>query len=66
MCNGLVAKMQAAMDAISPLMSAMSSYYSAQSDYEVTITEKKYEKLINAAGNNTAKRKNWKRRKRKK
>lgn len=57
MCNGLVAKMQAAMDAISPLMSAMSSYYSAQSDYEVTITEKKYEKLINAAGNNTAKRK---------
>ena len=32
MCNGLVAKFQAAMDAISPLMSAMSSYYSAQSD----------------------------------
>lgn len=57
MCNGLVAKFQAAMDAISPLMSAMSSYYSAQSDYEVTVTEKKYEKLINAAGNNTAKTK---------
>lgn len=34
-----------------------SSYYSAQSDYEVTVTEKKYEKLINAAGNNTAKTK---------
>ena len=33
----------------------MSSYYSAQSDYEVTVTEKKYEKLISAAGNNTAK-----------
>ena len=57
MCNGLVAKFQAAMDAISPLMSAMSSYYSAQSDYEVTVTEKKYEKLINAAGNNKAKTK---------
>lgn len=57
MCNGLVAKFQAAMDAISPLMSAMSSYYSAQSDYEVSVTEKKYEKLINAAGNNTAKAK---------
>lgn len=55
MCNGLVSKMQAAMDAVSPLMSAMSSYYSAQSDYEVTVTEKKYEKLISAAGNNTAK-----------
>lgn len=57
MCNDLVAKFQAAMDAVSPLMSAMSSYYSAQSDYEVTVTEKKYEKLIEAAGNNTAKTK---------
>lgn len=57
MLNGVVAKFQAAMDTISPLMNAMSSYYSAQSDYEVTVTEKKYEKLINAAGNNTAKTK---------
>lgn len=57
MCNGIVSKMQAAMDAISPLMSAMSSYYSAQSDYEVTVTEKKYEKLINAASGNTARTK---------
>lgn len=57
MCNGIVSKMQAAMDAVSPLMSAMSSYYSAQSDYEVNVTEKKYEKLISAAGNNTAKTK---------
>lgn len=57
MCGNLVAKMQAAMDAISPLISGMSSYYAAQSDYEVTVTEKKYEKLINAAGNNTAKTK---------
>lgn len=57
MCSGIVDKMQAAMDAISPLMSAMSSYYSAQSDYEVNVTEKKYEKLINAASGNTAKTK---------
>ena len=39
MCNGLVAKFQAAMDAISPLMSAMSSYYSAQSDYAARVNE---------------------------
>lgn len=57
MCNGIAAKMQAAYDAVSPIMDAMSSYYSAQSDYEVTTTEKKYEKLISAAGNNTAKTK---------
>ncbi len=57
MCDGLVSKMQAAMDSVSPMFSAISSYYAAQSDYEVTITEKKYEKLINAAGNNTAKTK---------
>ena len=57
MCQGMAAKMQAAYDAISPIMSAMSSYYSAQSDYEVTITEKKYDKMIEKAGNNTAKSK---------
>ena len=57
MCNNMVAKFQAAMDTISPLMNAMSSYYAAQSDYEVAVTEKKYEKLINAAGNNTTKKK---------
>lgn len=64
MLNGVVAKFQAAMDTISPLMNAMSSYYSAQSDYEVTVTEKKYEKLINAAGNNTAKTKKLEEKKR--
>lgn len=57
MCNNMVAKFQAAMDTISPLMNTMSSYYAAQSDYEVAVTEKKYEKLINAAGNNTTKKK---------
>ena len=57
MCQGMAAKMQAAYDAISPIMSAMSSYYSAQSDYEVSVTEEKYDKMIEKAGNNTAKSK---------
>lgn len=57
MCQGIAAKMQAAYDAISPIMDAMSSYYSAQCDLEVTKTEKKYEKQIEKAGNNSAKRK---------
>lgn len=55
MTNGLAAKFQAAYDAISGIMSGMSGYYSAQSDYEVAVSEKKYDKLIEQAGNNTAK-----------
>ena len=55
LASGMVEKMQAAMDALQPIMNAMSSYYSAQSDYEQKVTERKYDKLINAAGNNTAK-----------
>lgn len=57
MCEGISTKMQAAYDAISPIMDAMSSYYSAQCDLEVTKTEKKYEKQIEKAGNNSVKRK---------
>ena len=57
MCQGIASKMQAAYDAVSPIMDAMSSYYSAQSDYEVSVTEKKYEKLIQKAGSNQAKQK---------
>ena len=57
MCNGIASKMQAAYDAVSPIMDAMSSYYSAQCDIEVTQTEKKYEKMIEKAGNNSAKSK---------
>ena len=57
MCSGMAEKMQAAYDAISPIMDAMSSYYSAQCDLEVTQTQKKYEKLIDKAGNNSAKQK---------
>ena len=55
--EGIVQKMEAAMNAIQPIMNAMSSYYSAQSDYEQRVTEKKYDKLISAAGKNTAKQK---------
>ena len=55
--EGIVQKMEAAMNAIQPIMNAMSSYYSAQSDYEQRVTEKKYDKLINAAGKNSAKQK---------
>ena len=55
--EGMVHKMQAAMDAIQPIMNAMSSYWAAQSDYEQRVTEKKYDKLINAAGKNSAKQK---------
>lgn len=57
LAEGMVHKMQAAMDAIQPIMNAMSSYWSAQSDYEQRVTEKKYDKLINAAGKNSAKQK---------
>lgn len=57
MCNGMASKMQAAYDQVTPILSGLSSYYSAQSDYEVAVTEKKYEKLIDKAGNNTAKTK---------
>ena len=55
--EGIVQKMEAAMNAIQPIMNAMSSYWAAQSDYEQRVTEKKYDKLISAAGKNTAKQK---------
>lgn len=44
-----------AYDGISQMMSAMTSYYSAQAEYETSVVEKKYEKQIDAAGSNTAK-----------
>ena len=57
MCGGIADKLQKAYEAVSPIIDGMSSYYSAQSDYEVAVTEKKYDKLISAAGNNSAKTK---------
>lgn len=57
LCEDIAAKMQAAYNAVSPIMDAMSSYYSAQCDIEVSQTEKKYKKLIDSAGNNQVKQK---------
>lgn len=54
-CQQLASEFQAAYQTIGNLMSAASSYYGAQSDYEVTMTKKKYEKQIEAAGNNQKK-----------
>lgn len=57
MLNGVVSTFQTAYDKISPILDGMSSYYSAQSDYEVAVTEKKYQKMIDAAGNNSVRQK---------
>lgn len=57
MMEGVTSKAQAAFDSISQILDGMSSYYDAQSQYEQNIVTKKYEKQINAAGNNSAKKK---------
>jgi TP901 family phage tail tape measure protein len=57
MMGGITAKAQAAYDSISQILDGMSSYYDAQSQYEQNVVTKKYEKQINAAGNNSAKKK---------
>ena len=54
-CQQLASEFQTAYQGIGNLMSAASSYYGAQSDYEVAVTKKKYEKQIDAAGNNQKK-----------
>lgn len=53
----MVSKTQAAYDSVNQIMSAMSGYYTAQSEYEQAVVTKKYDKQIEAAGNNTAKTK---------
>ena len=55
--SGLVEKTQAAYEQISAVMSAMSNYYSAQSQYEQNVTTKKYDNLIEKAGSNSVKAK---------
>lgn len=45
-------KFQQAYEAITPIMSAMSSYYAAQSDYEQKVTQQKYDRMIKHAGRN--------------
>lgn len=45
-------KFQMAYEAITPIMSAMSSYYAAQSDYEQKVTQQKFDRMIKHAGKN--------------
>lgn len=54
-CTDLASSMQAAYQSVSNLMSAASSYFSAQQEYETAMVQKKYEKQIEAAGNNQKK-----------
>lgn len=54
-CEGLSREMQVAYDSVNSVMSAASNYFSAQQEYEVNIVKAKYEKQIEAAGNNQAK-----------
>ncbi len=55
MLEGVVSKTQAAYDSINNIMSAASSFYAAQSQYEQAVTTKKYDAMIEKAGSNTAK-----------
>lgn len=55
LCEGISEKMQMVMSAVGSIMSGMSSYYSAASEYEVNVVTKKYDKEIEAAGNNSKK-----------
>ncbi len=54
-CESLAAEMQAAYNTVSQVMSAASSYFSAQQEYETALVQRKYEKQIEAAGNNQKK-----------
>ena len=54
-CESLASQMQAAYNSINQVMSAASSYFSAQQEYETNLVQKKYEKQIAAAGNNQKK-----------
>lgn len=55
--NNMVSGFQAAYDSINNVMSAASSFYAAQSQYEQNVTSKKYDKEIEKAGNNQKKQK---------
>ncbi|HAT62245.1 MAG TPA: phage tail tape measure protein [Prevotella sp.] len=57
MCEGIATKMKWTYDQVSTIMTAESSYYSAESNYQEAITRKKYDKRIDAASNNSAKKK---------
>ena len=55
--NDMVTNFQAAYNTINGVMSAASSYYAAQSQYEQNVTTKKYDKMIEKAGSNQKKQK---------
>lgn len=57
MLKDMVSATQAAFESVNQVMSAASSYYAAQSQYEQNVTAAKYDKEIEKAGNNQAKRK---------
>ena len=54
-CQNLASQMQAAYNSVNQIMSAASSYFSAQQEYETAKVRNKYEKQIEAAGNNQKK-----------
>lgn len=56
-CASIAAQMQAAYNTVNQVLSAASSYFSAQQEYETAMVKKKYEKQIEAAGNNQKKAK---------
>ena len=54
-CASLTAQMQAAYNSVNQVLSAASNYFSAQQEYETAQVQRKYEKQIEAAGNNQRK-----------
>ncbi len=54
-CASLASQMQTAYNSVNQVLSAASNYFSAQQEYETAQVQKKYEKQIEAAGNNQRK-----------
>ena len=54
-CQQLASEFQTAYNMVNQIMSAASNYYAAQSDYEVAVMNKKYDKMADKAGNNQKK-----------
>ena len=54
-CEDMASQFQAAYNSINQIMSAASSLYSAQQEYETAIVKKKYDEQIAAAGKNQRK-----------
>ena len=54
-CQDLAAEMQTAYQTVNQVMQAASSYFTAQQEYETAQVKAKYDKQIEAAGNNQAK-----------